>query len=171
MSPQAEVLPRLSDPKVSRGNLGLSTEVCRSTTSYPSIVYLPAMSGEKSQLLPGEPPPAYEDVSAPTKNATPTKPPGPLPLDLPLIHTLRSKRVILASASPRRRQLLAQVMPVTLVPTFKLTIPVDRSHPPRDPPFHPTRKPPENPLPVRIRDRDRHPESHARLLALPELPP
>ncbi|KAJ0166982.1 Maf-like protein C3G6.03c [Colletotrichum tanaceti] len=36
-------------------------------------------------------------------------PRGPLPLNLPIISYLKSKRVILASASPRRRALLAQV--------------------------------------------------------------
>ncbi|KAM0806344.1 Maf-like protein, partial [Usnea florida] len=33
----------------------------------------------------------------------------PLPLNLPLINSLRDRRVILASASPRRKQLLAQI--------------------------------------------------------------
>jgi hypothetical protein len=42
----------------------------------------------------------------------PTRPPvrkGPLPLDIPIIKYLNSKRVILASASPRRKALLQQV--------------------------------------------------------------
>lgn len=34
---------------------------------------------------------------------------GPLPLKLPILEYLRSKRVILASASPRRKALLSQV--------------------------------------------------------------
>lgn len=34
---------------------------------------------------------------------------GPLPFELPIISHLKGKRVILASASPRRKALLAQV--------------------------------------------------------------
>ncbi|KAL9022182.1 MAG: hypothetical protein Q9185_000582 [Variospora sp. 1 TL-2023] len=34
---------------------------------------------------------------------------APLPLDLPALSSIRDRRVILASASPRRRQLLAQI--------------------------------------------------------------
>ncbi|KAF3092062.1 hypothetical protein TWF569_006479 [Orbilia oligospora] len=56
------------------------------------------------------PPPSYRDE--------PTLPPGAMyaqsaksikPLDLPCLNALRGKRVILASASPRRKQLLAQI--------------------------------------------------------------
>lgn len=52
----------------------------------------------------------------------PKRPPGPrgiLPFELPIIKYLNSKdrRVILASASPRRRQLLAQV-PILLFRTL-----------------------------------------------------
>lgn len=66
---------------------------------------------------PTDPPPAYEDASprpAPTQNNSGTRPPGPrlpLPLNLPALVALRGKRVVLASQSPRRRQLLAQVRP------------------------------------------------------------
>lgn len=35
--------------------------------------------------------------------------PRPPPLDLPALNMIRGKRVILASASPRRKQLLSQV--------------------------------------------------------------
>lgn len=61
-------------------------------------------------LLDG-PPPSYETASKPV-SPTPAKSPllrAPLPLDLPVLSSLRGKRVILASASPRRKQLLAQV--------------------------------------------------------------
>ncbi|KAF1914359.1 Maf-like protein-domain-containing protein [Ampelomyces quisqualis] len=69
-------------------------------------------------LLPSEPPPPYEDE--PGSNAQKTSasgtsgarraPPGPPPLlNLPALNTLRRERVVLASASPRRRQLLAQI--------------------------------------------------------------
>ena len=72
------------------------------------------MSEKLMHPSPSEPPPSYEDVST---NPQPSKFPIPrasLPLDLPLISTLRSKRVILASASARRKQLLAQVKPLNL---------------------------------------------------------
>ncbi|KAI0996195.1 hypothetical protein K3495_g11983 [Podosphaera aphanis] len=60
-------------------------------------------------------PPSYEDSAgqhgaiAPTRNRPGGKPPprGPFPLDLPVLTELRGKRVILASASPRRRQILS----------------------------------------------------------------
>ncbi|KAI9837096.1 MAG: hypothetical protein M1819_000747 [Sarea resinae] len=56
---------------------------------------------------PTEPPPSYEN-----SKPVPPKPVGPplrapLPLDLPALNVVRGKRVILASASPRRKQLLA----------------------------------------------------------------
>jgi septum formation protein len=49
----------------------------------------------------GDPPPAYEASSTPR-----TPLPRPLPLNLNVLNSLRQRRVILASASPRRRQLL-----------------------------------------------------------------
>lgn len=66
-------------------------------------------------------PPAYDDASAPlvtpaekdvSRQPAPRTPGGPRPpfhLDLPALNEIRGKRVILASASPRRRQLLSQV--------------------------------------------------------------
>ena len=59
---------------------------------------------------PAEPPPTYETAAQPTAAIAPPPSRLPLPLHLPLIDFLRAKRVILASASPRRRQLLAQVV-------------------------------------------------------------
>ncbi|KAK5678569.1 hypothetical protein LTS10_009013 [Elasticomyces elasticus] len=59
------------------------------------------------QKLPLEPPPAYQDDPKPTPS--PARPRGPLPLNLPALNMIRGRRVILASASPRRRQLLAQI--------------------------------------------------------------
>ncbi|KAI9763615.1 MAG: hypothetical protein M1840_000409 [Geoglossum simile] len=63
------------------------------------------MSNSKYEAVPSEPPPYTAPVTgAPAKN------PRPLPpLDLPALNMLKGKRVILASASPRRRQLLAQI--------------------------------------------------------------
>jgi septum formation protein len=60
--------------------------------------------------VPQEPAPSYE--------AVPQQPPlipivprlrAPLPLDIPALTSLRGKRVVLASASPRRKQLLSQI--------------------------------------------------------------
>ncbi|KAL8923825.1 MAG: hypothetical protein Q9208_004386 [Pyrenodesmia sp. 3 TL-2023] len=79
-----------------------------------------------------EPPPSYE-----TTASVPTNPPGarstlprmPLPLELPALTSIRGRRVILASASPRRRQLLAQigltdlsVIPSTVPEAFPKTL-------------------------------------------------
>jgi septum formation protein len=69
------------------------------------------MSDEKAPI---DPPP-YTDNPIPISekaNGPPGQPRGPrppFPLDLPALNMIRGKRVILASASPRRRQLLAQV--------------------------------------------------------------
>lgn len=61
------------------------------------------------QKMPLDPPPGYSD--APSAATTPSRPipRGPIPLNLPALNLIRGKRVILASQSPRRRQLLAQV--------------------------------------------------------------
>lgn len=59
-----------------------------------------------------DPPPDYEKAagenSLPIRQGAPVRR-GPLPLDIPIIKHLNSKRVILASASPRRKALLQQV--------------------------------------------------------------
>lgn len=66
--------------------------------------------GSEEPLL--EPrPPSY---SEPTNNEPPSHvpqrlPPRPPPLDLPFLHTLRTSRVILASSSPRRQQILSHL--------------------------------------------------------------
>ena len=59
----------------------------------------------EKQPIPSDDPPSY------TPSAIPQKPslPRPPPLELPALLLLRSKRVILASASPRRKQLLSQI--------------------------------------------------------------
>lgn len=76
-------------------------------------------------LIPADPPPVYtaaaehESAAAsggstaaaaarPRQGGPPPRKPPP-PMDLPILAHLRSRRVILASASPRRKQLLAQV--------------------------------------------------------------
>ncbi|KAF2638367.1 Maf/Ham1 [Massarina eburnea CBS 473.64] len=71
------------------------------------------------ESLPSEPPPSYEEARtriAPPANShgrtlsenvrASRRPPPQQPLDIPALNELRGKRVILASASPRRRQLL-----------------------------------------------------------------
>ncbi|KUJ24181.1 acetylserotonin methytransferase-like protein-like protein [Mollisia scopiformis] len=69
-------------------------------------------------------PPTYEAAAAqhgalPTRNGPPPSgakplPRGPFPLDIPVLNQLKGKRVILASASPRRKQLLATIGLVNL---------------------------------------------------------
>ncbi|KAI9730390.1 MAG: hypothetical protein M1834_005900 [Cirrosporium novae-zelandiae] len=61
---------------------------------------------------PSEPPPSYEAVAQPAP--FPGKRPIARPLDIPALAALKGKRVILASQSPRRRQLLAQIGLVNL---------------------------------------------------------
>ncbi|KFY81428.1 hypothetical protein V500_11434 [Pseudogymnoascus sp. VKM F-4518 (FW-2643)] len=63
--------------------------------------------------IPLEPPPNYEDAAAqqaaPAAPMAKPLPRGPFPLDIPVLTQLRGKRVVLASASPRRKQLLGQI--------------------------------------------------------------
>lgn len=55
-----------------------------------------------------DPPPSYEVSSSPAGGRTGSMPlPRPPPFGLPVLANLRGKRVILASASPRRKQILA----------------------------------------------------------------
>ncbi|EAU34303.1 conserved hypothetical protein [Aspergillus terreus NIH2624] len=64
------------------------------------------MSDSKEGLLaqaePADPPPAY-DAHPPQRSSLPRPP----PLALPVLNELRNKRVILASSSPRRRQIMS----------------------------------------------------------------
>ena len=61
---------------------------------------------------PSDPPPDYITAARahglPLRQSGPIRK-GPFPLELPILTYLRSKRVILASASPRRKALLGQV--------------------------------------------------------------
>ncbi|KAL8705668.1 MAG: hypothetical protein Q9201_001236 [Fulgogasparrea decipioides] len=69
------------------------------------------MSDQKYAPAPVEPP-SYETMAAIHPDSAAVKPPiprSPLLLDLPLLTSIRGRRIILASASPRRRQLLAQI--------------------------------------------------------------
>ncbi|OAG00838.1 Maf-domain-containing protein, partial [Paraphaeosphaeria sporulosa] len=92
---------------------------------------------------PADPPPSYDELrnmptpvhasttpnAAPEPSRSPRRPPGPpplLPLDVPALTQLRHKRVVLASASPRRKQLLSilGLKYVEIVPsTFKEDLP------------------------------------------------
>lgn len=75
------------------------------------------MTAPEKSGLPTDAPPSYETVSVPSKESQPRPAAGvpprqlrpPPPLDLPALNVLRGKRVILASASPRRKALLAQI--------------------------------------------------------------
>ncbi|KAK2784942.1 hypothetical protein FQN52_002589 [Onygenales sp. PD_12] len=61
------------------------------------------MADPKSEKTPNDAPPSYSASNTPT----PAPLPRPPALSLPSLISLRSKRVILASASPRRRQILS----------------------------------------------------------------
>lgn len=69
------------------------------------------MSTSKTNLLsdedPIDSPPAYEPTSKPVPSNRGAPLPRPPPLSLPVLNDLRSKRVILASQSPRRRQIIS----------------------------------------------------------------
>src|SRR5271170_972590 len=70
------------------------------------------MSEKRKAPAPLDPPPSYDAVSKPPLSPQPpVKLPlrPPPPLELPALTLVRSKRIILASASPRRRQLLASI--------------------------------------------------------------
>lgn len=81
--------------------------------------------------VPTEDPPSYEALPAPLSSppqARRLRPPPPL--DLPALNLLRGRRVILASASPRRKQLLAQIglRNVEIIPSqFAENLPKDLS--------------------------------------------
>ncbi|KAL9620502.1 MAG: hypothetical protein Q9160_004971 [Pyrenula sp. 1 TL-2023] len=80
------------------------------------------MADEKKGLLPPDPPPAY-DVSSqphpPPQKLSPKGPKPPFPLQLPALNALRSRRLILASSSPRRQQILSQLglPPFEIIPS------------------------------------------------------
>lgn len=64
----------------------------------------------EKQPIPFDDPPSYEAAAVPAQNsAPPRRLVRPPPLELPALMLLRDKRVILASQSPRRKQLLAQI--------------------------------------------------------------
>ncbi|KAI0003118.1 Maf-like protein-domain-containing protein [Xylariaceae sp. FL0662B] len=75
--------------------------------------------GDEKQPIPSDPPPDYataaQEHGLPIRQPVPAltpprKPPTPVAsLDLPILTYMRTHRVILASASPRRRALLAQL--------------------------------------------------------------
>jgi septum formation protein len=74
---------------------------------------------------PQGPPPTYEAAAiehgdlprrtVPLPSGGKPIPRGPFPLDLPVLNELRGKRVILASASPRRKQILSTVFSLLLL--------------------------------------------------------
>jgi len=89
------------------------------------------------QKPPKDAPPSYEALSIPpatgSQPSTTSQPPGPRrlrpppPLDIPALNALRGRRVILASQSPRRKQLLAQIG-LTNIETIPSKFPEDLPH-------------------------------------------
>lgn len=71
------------------------------------------MSEKKVSFVPDHPPPPYKDDPTQPQNVRPnvpiSRPPPPQGLNLPALNKLQGLRVILASGSPRRRQLLGQI--------------------------------------------------------------
>jgi septum formation protein len=67
------------------------------------------MVDTKNAETPTEPPPSYETAAQQPPAQSGPRLRAPLPLDLPALRALRGRRVVLASASPRRKQLLAQI--------------------------------------------------------------
>ncbi|KAI4238152.1 MAG: hypothetical protein LQ349_001294 [Xanthoria aureola] len=87
------------------------------------------MADVKYTPAPLEPPPSYETTASIPLKPSMTKGPLPRVLDLPLLSSVQGRRIILASASPRRRQLLAQiglsnlsVIPSTVPEAFSKTL-------------------------------------------------
>lgn len=88
----------------------------RSITTRSHNLFLSTSKMSEDSSTPADPPPSYESTSQPSPVASGGPAPSPrpilrapLPLDLPVLNALRGKKIILASASPRRKQLLAQV--------------------------------------------------------------
>ncbi|PQE28032.1 hypothetical protein CJF32_00005790 [Rutstroemia sp. NJR-2017a WRK4] len=82
---------------------------------------------------PTDPPPKYDSAAvqhgalpARPRAGTNTKPRGPFPLDIPVLNHLKGKRVILASASPRRKQILGSIG-LTNLEIIPSTVPEDLS--------------------------------------------
>ena len=75
-----------------------------------------------------DPPPDYITAARshgiPLRQSAPIKR-GPLPLELPILTYLKSKRVILASASPRRKALLSQLGLASHLEILPSTLPED----------------------------------------------
>ncbi|KAK4164138.1 N-acetylserotonin O-methyltransferase-like protein [Cladorrhinum sp. PSN259] len=82
----------------------------------PPEIFFSTITTTKSSKMdltdPSDPPPDYITAASAhgirLRQSAPIKR-GPLPLELPILTYLRSKRVILASASPRRKALLSQL--------------------------------------------------------------
>ncbi|KAJ5948204.1 dTTP/UTP pyrophosphatase [Penicillium verhagenii] len=79
--------------------------------STPPNPQATTMANSKADLLDFEDsndsPPAYDPSTKPTPAPSRGALPRPPPLSLPALNALRSKRVILASQSPRRRQIIS----------------------------------------------------------------
>lgn len=109
-----------------------SIAICSRVPAFPPPAVDPAIA--MATHAPADPPPSYDELrsipapinattaakAAPDASRSPRRPPGPpplLPLDIPALNQLRHQRVVLASASPRRRQLLG-IVSLPLLPRF-----------------------------------------------------
>lgn len=104
-----------------------TTSSSRNTQPQPSpsqvnSIYIAAMFGSKTTSAHLEQYEDHHNEKAPlAQNAgniprvpAPGGPRPPFPLDIPLVNALKGKRVILASKSPRRKQLLNSVCQIEL---------------------------------------------------------
>jgi hypothetical protein len=137
-------LTRLVVPFQDKWDSALSSlEQPRKASSMTPLVYSHEKMDTKS-------PPAYDDAAI-QHGALPARPAGAakpvsrglFPLDIPVLNQLRGKRCILASASPRRKQILSTVQPISFQSSCQLlrliTIIKDRTKF-RDPALHKTRE-------------------------------
>ena len=157
--------------------------------TFICLVINTTMSDEKKVPLlaeePKDPPPAYEDAAnsqaplavrnGPSSTSSKPLPRGPFPLDIPVLKQLRGKRVIIASASPRRKQILSMVRHAHLT-SCKAQLTETDLPKTRNPTLHLPRKPQQRPAgPLRIRLADRNREMSQRLpirpLHLPRIHP
>ncbi|KAA8904544.1 Maf-like protein-domain-containing protein [Sphaerosporella brunnea] len=99
-------------------------------TGPKNVSVVSSGSSSSTSLLPSEPPPSYEASSSEKKKEQPPRQPlRREPLSLPALTLLRSKRVILASASPRRKQLLQNLhLPNLEIVPSSFAEDLDKSH-------------------------------------------
>jgi hypothetical protein len=112
-APFTSAQPCHPSKKFSHASQGRSTSIEIFENIDMSGKLIPVDSGEPKGAPPAYDAAAIEHGDLPTRKAAPAGskplPRGPFPLDIPVLNQLRGKRVILASASPRRKQIFSTV--------------------------------------------------------------